>query len=42
MGGPPATKAVAKIVYTPTTGERYVKPKEKFSHFDIVRSKCET
>ena len=42
MGGPPAMKALAKIVYTPTTGERYVNPSEKFSHFDMVRSKWET
>ncbi len=42
MGGPPATKEVANSVYTPTTGDRYVKPKEKFSHFDMVRSKCDT
>ena len=41
IGGPPATMAVAKIVYTPTTGERYVNPSAKFSHFDMVRSKWE-
>jgi len=36
MGGPPTTKEVANSVYTPTTGDRYVKPREKFSHFDMV------
>ena len=42
IGGPPAANVVAKIVYTPTTGDRYVNPSAKFSQIDMLRSKCET
>src|SRR3954447_4740010 len=39
IGGPPAANASANVEYTPTTGERYVKPSAKFSHNPMRRSK---
>jgi len=38
-GGPPVLRASAKREYTPTSGERYVKPSAKFAQSDIERLK---
>ena len=38
IGGPPAMNASANVEYTPTTGDRYVNPRAKFSHSPIRRS----